>query len=200
MDPELMSMEVAGTIGCPLREAVVAVCSEFPQVRLSNLNGNSDPENPCRVKWYGLRLRTPEELAATASIAVFCGMTIEVKEGIRPALANVVQLEISDSDVGDAFVGFAKDFSKVILVVNFTTAFRSYGASKYVLEHFPRLRLLLKAGHFAGPFNEETIVVLDGAIDPIENAMVACCDRYNATTSTRRRDSRRRPCEISRVV
>jgi hypothetical protein len=64
----------------------------------------------------------------------------------------------------------------------YTTAFRAYGNTKYVLTHVSGLKLVIKAGHCAGPYSEGTIVVLDRGFNPMKaTEEVVCYNNWNQT-------------------
>ncbi len=163
---DLTSMDIAEDIEEDRRRSVViATCELFRRVRWARLSGNHDRDQPSRVVWHGLLRKTPEELGMSAVTVVICGTTMEFVEGVRrhPALWRTFPLACDDCDVAEAFVGLSFEELKVVVCVALpsTTAFRAYGATKQILARFGRVKLIIKAGHCAGPYNEGTVVVLD---------------------------------------
>ena len=110
-------------------------------------------------------------------------MTIEFREGVQPALWRMFTLACDEPDVAKAFIGVSFKEVKVCICVRlkYTTAFRMYGTAKYVLSHFSNLKLMVKAGHCAGPYHKGTVVVLDRGFNANHAAeAVVCYDRYNS--------------------
>ncbi len=87
----------------------------------------------------------------------------------------MLPLACDEPDVAEAFVGVSFGEPKVCVRLTFT-----YGAVKYVVSRFRNLKVMVKAGHCAGPFHEGTVVVLDRGFNAIQaGGEVVCYDRYN---------------------
>ncbi len=97
---------------------------------------------------------------------------------------KVLPLNCRDKDMVNTLISFSKDLLKIIVLLKpaFTTAFRSYGAAKYMIKNFNEVKLIFKADHWAGPFNTGMVVVLDSLIDSSEKDLVTCYNRYNSMT------------------
>jgi hypothetical protein len=180
----LTSVDFAQDIDEKPRNVVIATCKLFPHLKWKKLAGNNCFDRPDRVVWHGLHKKTSEELSRLAVTAVICGTTIEVQEGFLPAMWKAFPLACDNGGVAKAFVGLSFEELKVIICVKFTytTPKSAYGATKYVLAHFGGLKLVIKAGHCAGPYSEGTIVVMDRGLNPMKaTEEVVCYDNWNQT-------------------
>ncbi len=129
-------------------------------------SGNPDKDQTTWVVWHGLRRKTVGEVGESATTAVICGTSVELLQGIRPALWRMLPLACDETDVAEAFVGLSFEEIKVVMCVRltYTTAFRAYGAAKYVMSRFGGLKLLMKAA----PYHAGTVVVLDRGFNAIQ--------------------------------
>ncbi len=162
------------------RSVVIAMSEQFPHVWYAQLAGNPDKDQPTWVVWHGLRRKTVGEVGKSATTAVICGTSVELLQGICLALWRMLPLACDEPDIAEAFIGVSFREAKVCIRLTFTTAFHAYDVVKYIVSRFRNLKLMVKAGHCAGPFHKGTVVILDHGFNAIQaGGKVVCYDCYN---------------------
>ncbi len=169
----LSSIDFAQDIDEKRRNVVKATCKLFPHLKWKKLSGNNYVDWPDRVVWYGLRQKTSEELSRLAAAAVICG-PIEAQEGVLPSPWPATMVMWPKPSL----VSLLRSW-RSLYVWHWLTPqlFAPMGPSNTYLH--------VSVGwssSSSGPYNEGTIVVLDGGFNPMKAAEeVVCYDQWNQT-------------------
>lgn len=148
----MTSMDLTDQLGLPTArraDVVDAVRQLFPNVRISQLNGNRNGI-VARANFHGLRVRTAEETLENAQILLFCGTDVELAH-VRQAVNDDRDVYCNNIDVGRLVVGFSKQKHRAVVIckVAFKDAFRAFGATRHLLPQCPEAGLVAKVGHCA---------------------------------------------------
>lgn len=103
-ESSVTSTEISNLVKINCRDVVVIMDQVFPNHRRAILRGNKSSDLPTKVRYDGLRIATPSDLASDLRIVVICGTTVEVKHGVLPALVGTRDLECDNDCIASVRV------------------------------------------------------------------------------------------------